>query len=66
MSNSPDGPKIMVKTLGIACLDNLVKEIIKEQDYKDAVSFRQQIYILLEKSRQKYKGTYKLTYKNME
>lgn len=65
MSNSPDGPKIMVKTLGIACLDNLVKEIIKEQDYKDAVSFRQQIYILLEKSRQKYKGTYKLTYKNV-
>lgn len=63
--NAPDGPRKIVGHLNNACLNEIVAEITEEQEFKESVSFRHQIYQLLEKSRERYNGIYKLTYQNV-
>ena len=63
--NAPDGPRKIVGQLNNTCLNGIVTEITQEQEFKEAVSFRHQIYQLLEKSRERYGGIYKLTYQNV-
>ena len=63
--NQPDPPKQIVNFPKGQYKNNLVKEIMAQQVYIEARTFRIQVYIFIEFSRYYYDGNYKLTYEEV-
>ena len=63
--NSPDPPKKVVNLPKNQNKSALVNGIMSEEIYKQAKTFRIQVYIFIEFSRDYYDGIYKLTYQDV-